>query len=70
MDSIWPPMPPDEFKLKMLELYPLGGPGDDVPARDIEEAHAAADNLMCDMLRSLGYGDGVDVYRAVHKRYT
>lgn len=31
--------------------------------------HLWADDLMCDLLRSLGYGDGIDVYDSIRKRY-
>ena len=29
---------------------------------DCECGHLAMDNLMCDLLRDLGYGDGIDIF--------
>ncbi len=49
---------PDEFleKMKAIESeYP-------------ETFHIEADDLMCDLLRSLGYGDAVDVFKN-HERW-
>ena len=31
--------------------------------------HLWADDLMCDLLRSLGYGEGVEVFERIYKRY-
>jgi len=49
-----------EFLDRMSEIAKNG---------DQEAAHADADDLMCELLESLGYGDGVDVFRAMDKWY-
>jgi len=36
---------------------------------DREGAHYEADNLMCGLLRRLGYGDGIDVFEEMDKWY-
>ena len=36
---------------------------------DTESNHCDGDALMCDVLRALGYGEGVDVFENAHKRY-
>lgn len=36
---------------------------------DPEQGHVDADDLMCEVLRQLGYGDGVTVYVAMTKWY-
>ena len=54
-------MTPEEFKTKMQSIpdYPT----------DKEAAHSEADDLMCDLLEELGYGEGVAVFRAMEKFY-
>lgn len=34
-----------------------------------DEAHSAGDDLMCELLRALGYGEGVAVFEAAEKWY-
>ena len=36
---------------------------------DTEEAHGDADDLMCKLLKALGYRDGVEVYEGMDKWY-
>lgn len=36
---------------------------------DIEEAHCAADDLLCHLLEDLGFKDVVDIYDAIDKWY-
>lgn len=36
---------------------------------DIESAHGDADDVLCDLLRELGYGDVVDAWLQVPKWY-
>lgn len=36
---------------------------------DEEVFHICADGLICDLLRELGYGDGVDVFESTSKWY-
>lgn len=38
-------------------------------SKDHEANHGEADDLMCALLRSLGYGDGVAVFEAGYKWY-
>ena len=35
---------------------------------DLEQFHSDADDLMCEILRNLGYGDGVDFFEN-HERW-
>jgi hypothetical protein len=37
---------------------------------DFAERHFYADDTMCDLLRELGYGDGVDVFENMGKWYS
>lgn len=36
---------------------------------DTEYAHSAADNILCDLLTELGYGDVVKEYNKIEKWY-
>lgn len=54
------PMSPEEFKLKMEELSK-----DDNWGR----SHLKADHLMGDVLRDLGYGQGVLIFNVMQKFY-
>jgi len=47
-------MTPEEFAKKMKDIAGLGDP---------EEKHIAADDLMRQLLRQLGYGEGVDIFK-------
>jgi hypothetical protein len=56
------PLTPEEFANKMKSLYvKLGG--------DQEAFHADADDLMCVLLRSLGYAEGVEIFEKADKWY-
>lgn len=46
---------PAEFRDKMGSLLRSD-------ASDPEVSHAAADDLMCEALRGLGYGEGIDLF--------
>ena len=66
-------MSPEEFKNKMAEIE---GEKTIVNPRmngrreiDYEYRHMKADNLMCDALRDLGYGDGVEIFEGMYKWY-
>lgn len=63
-------MTPEQFRQKMLDIYG-GGPDRLRPGLDydLESTHSSADNLMCELLRSLGYGAGVEVFRQADKWY-
>lgn len=53
---------PEEFARQMRGLFPASG-------HDEEAAHSCADALMCGLLRSLGYGEGADIFEAADKWY-
>jgi hypothetical protein len=53
-------MTPAEFFSKMKQISMNG---------DEEVAHVEADDLICGLLRQLGYGDGVDVFEDMPKWY-
>jgi hypothetical protein len=46
-------MTPEDFAERMKAIIEM---------ENAEEAHSEADKLMCDALRSLGYGEGVDAF--------
>lgn len=54
------PMTPEQFAARMREF-----------ARhdDLEARHGNADLLMCRVLRTLGYGEGIEVYVEMGKWY-
>lgn len=52
---------PDIFASDMRRAFDSGD--------DMEDAHIQADSLMCELLRSLGYGAGVDVFQSADKWY-
>lgn len=53
-------MKPEEFAEKMREA---------ARTTNTEWAHQAADDLMCELLRSLGYEEGVKVFEEMEKWY-
>lgn len=52
------PMTPEEFTTKMREAYEYYYTKND----DEELVHITMDGIMCDLLRSLGYGEGIDIF--------
>ena len=50
-------MKPESFKERMEAIR-------DSKNYDTEIKHILADKLMCDLLRSLGYGAGIEVYES------
>lgn len=52
---------PEEFRDRMLEYSRM--------TNDVEVQHIMMDGLMCDLLKSLGYEGGVDVFRGTYKWY-
>ena len=76
-------MTPEEFEQRMKAIAGAYAPELDDPnwhwplldgpwcyeAEDPEQAHADADQMMCDVLRHLGYGAGVDVFLKMLKWY-
>lgn len=60
-------MTPEEFARKMNEItYHV----DDEGYFDEEVAHVKADNLMMEVLASLGYGEGVHIFDDMPKYYS
>ena len=55
-------MTPEKFKLKMNELATSS-------SLDKEDRHRLMDALMCEVLRSIGYDDGIDIFEATSKWY-
>lgn len=53
-------MTPEEFKAEMAKI------AEEV---DIETGHINADDLMCQVLVSFGYQDGVEIYKGLTKWY-
>ncbi len=51
---------PEQFKSRMQEI------ASDV---DIEMSHYNADDLMCEVLKELGYGEGVKIFEEMAKWY-
>ena len=58
-------MTPEEFKNEMQKISNQLGK----KFCDEEITHSKADDLMCDLLRELGYGEGVDVFKDMPKWY-
>lgn len=63
VDSSVTPMTPEEFAAEMRRVY------DECWNVEEKDEHAAMDNLMCSLLRKLGYGDAVDIFENTHKWY-
>ena len=61
---------PEEFTKAMKDISDkLANPPKYRPYYDEEDAHMEMDDLMLDLLRSLGYGDGVDIFENTNKWY-
>jgi hypothetical protein len=54
-------MTPEEFATKMKQISLMYD--------DYEYTHRAADRLLIDTLRALGYNEGCDVFDSIHKWY-
>lgn len=52
---------PEEFAKKMSRI---------AESVDAEADHVKADELMCQLLTSLGYGEGVKIFRDMYKWYS
>lgn len=68
------PLTPDEFYERMRYLAQIAADGGDweghhIWAHDWEELHIRADDMLCKLLTSLGYGKGVDVFEDMPKWY-
>lgn len=56
-------MSPEEFYEKMLQLKKDFGNGE-------EEVHIKMDDLLCETLSTLGYDDGVKIFKETSKWYS
>ena len=54
---------PEQFAERMRSIYEEDG-------HDEETEHLNMDNYMCDVLRSLGYDEGVDIFDGTDKWYS
>lgn len=52
------PMTPEEFKQAMADAYHYWWEVEHVQ----EYVHRIMDDIMCDLLRSLGYGESIDIF--------
>lgn len=63
---------PEEFKTHMQKIsknvMELDDQNQDMPSM-IEKAHIQADELMCQILTDLGYGEGIDLFKKMEKYY-
>lgn len=66
MDSV---MTPEEFKLAMLDASLTTYEFEGHHYIDHETAHEKMDDLMCQVLKELGYGDGIDIFSVTTKWY-
>lgn len=53
-------MTPEAFTVNMRNIAQMP---------DVEDAHGQADELMCELLRSLGYEEGVKLFERMDKWY-
>lgn len=56
-------MTPEEFKRTINALHSMF-------EHDPERFHKHADELMCELLRSFGYGAGIDIFENTKKWYS
>lgn len=65
-------MTPEEFKTHMQKIskniMELDDLDTDMPSM-IEDAHIKADELMCEILTDLGYGEGIEIFKKMEKYY-
>lgn len=54
------PMKPEEFKNRMSELYMTF-------KDDVKVCHSKMDDLMCELLRTLGYDAGVEIFEKAER---
>ena len=59
-------MTPEEFAEKMRKIY---GPDPTQRNYDEEDAHIRADELMCQALIGLGYGEGIQLFNNASQWY-
>ena len=59
-------MTPEEFEERMKQISATDS---GYPGCDMEDRHREMDNLMCELLGSLGYGAGVEIFQETDKWY-
>lgn len=59
-------MTPEEFKDEMVKCFSTP----DSVGYNTEDKHREADGLMADVLRELGYGDGIDIFYDSERWYS
>lgn len=62
MNGSNPSLSPSEFFNAMQEIVLRCG-------ADSEAAHLSADQLLCDQMDCLGYGEGIEIFKAMVKYY-
>ena len=62
-------MTPEEFEQKMNDISTGSFYGTD-RMYDEEDMHRDMDNIMCNLLRDLGYGKGIDIFEDTPKWYS
>lgn len=61
-------MSPEEFKVRMEQIVAHDwASGSEYQSPDV--VHSNADDLLCELLRSLGYGDGIAVYESLARYF-
>ncbi len=60
------PMTPEEFAVQMREAYEHHYVEND----DEEYVHIVMDDIICNLLRQLGYGEGIDIFNNTPKWYS
>jgi hypothetical protein len=60
---------PEEFAEKMRNITITLNETKGINGWDEEDSHKLADQYMCDLLIELGYGEGVDIFKGMHKYY-
>lgn len=54
-------MSPEEFLVKMKNIDTIA---------DIEQRHKEADNLLCELLKQLGYNEGIEIFHSMKLWYS
>ena len=57
------PLTPEQFATRMQQIETQAD------GETLEGTHEEADWLMCELLRCLGYGEGIDTYHRIGKWY-
>jgi len=65
-------MTPNEFlkKMKAIVKRNFDNQWEQHKLSDPENAHAEADALMCEVLKELGYGEGIKIFDGMEKWYS